>query len=182
MVFCLCGYGTEKQKPRSLGVMCERGKLPTPGVWLEVDLSSKLEDSRVKGRSDLAEPAVTEACIHVVELSMVPGVEGFQTQFQTAAARFDEREALEQRQVPVVASRSAHIVVWNSSPSADGRSGKRIRAEPPVDRMRSRECASEVWPVIAAYAVALLIASEGDVNGQARLQGDDAGDLPATNY
>jgi hypothetical protein len=42
------------QKPRSLGVVCERGKLPTPGVWLEVDLSSKLEDSRVKGRGDLA--------------------------------------------------------------------------------------------------------------------------------
>jgi hypothetical protein len=48
-----------KQKPRSLGVVCERGKLPTPGVWLEVDLSSELEDSRVKGRRDLAEPAVT---------------------------------------------------------------------------------------------------------------------------
>ena len=114
-------------------MVCERGKLPTPGVWLEVDLSSELEDSRVKGRSDLAEPAVTEGAIHGVELSMVPGVEGFQTQFKIAAARFPEVEPLEERQVPVIAARSSQIVVWQSSPSAEGWSRERRRAKPLVD-------------------------------------------------
>jgi hypothetical protein len=70
-------FGSRKQKPRSQGVVCERGKLPTPGVWLEVDLAPELEDSGVKGRGDLAETAVAEVGIHGIELGVVPRVEGF---------------------------------------------------------------------------------------------------------
>src|SRR5580692_3162968 len=170
-----------KQKPRSLGVVCERGKLPTPGVWLEVDLSSKLEDSRVKGRSDLAKVRRAKASAYLVKLRVIPRVEGFQTQFQEAAASFPQREPLEERQVPVVAPRSAQVVVWQGAPGADGWSRERTRAEPLINRMRSRECASQVWPVVPVHAVGLLIAGKRDIERQAGLHGDDAGDLPAAD-
>jgi hypothetical protein len=124
----------------------------------------------------LTEPAVAEAGIYNVELGMVPCVEGFQTQLQTAAAGFDQREALEQRHVPVVAARSAQIVVSQSAPSAEGWSRECRRAKPLIDRMRSCECACQVWPVIAVYAVALLRSGEVDIDGQAGFRGDDAGD------
>ena len=55
---------------------------------LEVDLPSELEDSRVKRRGVLSKAGVTKVGIHGVELSMVPRVEGFQTQFEAAAAGF----------------------------------------------------------------------------------------------
>jgi hypothetical protein len=50
-----------------------------PG-WLEVNLSAELQDSRVEGRGELAKTAIAQGRTHPVELRMVPGVEGFQTQ------------------------------------------------------------------------------------------------------
>ncbi len=73
-------------------------------VLLEVDLPSELKDSRVEGRSDLAEIAGTEPVTDLVKLGVIPGVETFHTEFQPAATSFAQHEALEQREVPVVAA------------------------------------------------------------------------------
>src|ERR1700730_1269792 len=51
------------------------------GHSLDVDLPPELEDARIEGRSNLAEIAGAEAVAHLVELSMVPRVEGFHTEF-----------------------------------------------------------------------------------------------------
>src|SRR5277367_462388 len=112
----------------------------------------------------MAEPAVTEGGIHGVELCMVPGVEGFQTQFQVAAARFPEVEPLEERQVPVVAARSAQIVVWQSSPIARGRNRKRCGTKPFVDVVWSRERARQVRAVIAVSPETAFCSAQVDVD------------------
>src|SRR5215475_842199 len=75
---------------------------------LKVQLQRELNNARVEGRSVLAEVALRIRCraherdgvAHVVELGVVKGVEGLQTELQTAAASFRENEALEQREVP----------------------------------------------------------------------------------
>src|SRR5437016_697783 len=54
---------------------------------------------------------------------MVPSIEGFQAELEPAAARFTDREVLEQREVPVVASRFTQSIVSERTPSA--RSGIR---------------------------------------------------------
>jgi len=110
---------------------------------------------------------------------MVPGVEGFQTQFQAAASRFADHEALEQRDVPVVATGATQTVVWEGSPDTDGRSREGCRVKPLVDSMRSRKCTSEVWPVVATYPIALCSASHSDIDGQAGFHRDDARHFPA---
>src|SRR5579859_1802619 len=83
---------------------------------LEVNLAAELHDSRVVSRGELAELGVAEASVNVLELGMVPGVEGFEANFQAAAASFTEREALEERQIPVVATRATKCVVTEVAP------------------------------------------------------------------
>ena len=66
----------ENKKPART-VWCASGVHCLLRVWLEVDLASKLEDSRVKCRRHLAESAVAKVGADDIELRMVPGVEGF---------------------------------------------------------------------------------------------------------
>ena len=173
---------SRKQESRSQGVVCERDKLPTPGVWLEVDLSSELEDSRVKRRGHLAESAVAKIGVHCVQLGVIPGVERFQAQFQAAAASFAQRKTLEEGKVPVVAARSPQIVAWQGTPSAEGWKREGGWAEPFIDRMGRGERARQVWPVRAIrYAVVALSTADPNVNGQAGLHRDDAGDFPSSD-
>ena len=79
-------------------VFCANGAGPNyPGCWgLEVDLATELQDSWVRCACELAEPAVSKRTIDVDELRVVPRIECFQTQFQTAPALCIERETLEQ--------------------------------------------------------------------------------------
>src|SRR5579871_3835339 len=73
---------------------------------LEVDFSSKLEDTRVEGRSNLSKVGGTQAVADLIEFGVVPGVEGFDAEFEAAAAGLAEHKALEEREVPVVAARA----------------------------------------------------------------------------
>ena len=68
---------TAENKNPARRVWCASGVHCLLQGWLEVDLASKLEDSRVKCRRHLAESAVAEVSADVIELRMVPGVEGF---------------------------------------------------------------------------------------------------------
>src|ERR1700761_115334 len=74
---------------------------------LEVNFSSKLEDTRVEGRSNLSKVVGTQAVADLIEFGVVPGVKGYDADLEAAAASLAEHEALEERDVPVVATRAA---------------------------------------------------------------------------
>lgn len=76
---------------------------------LEVNLPGELDESRGVGRRELAEGTLTEVAVNVLELGVVKGVEAFETKLQTAG--FAEGKGLEEREVPVVASRPTQGVV-----------------------------------------------------------------------
>ena len=97
---------------------------------LEVNFSSKLEDTRIEGRSNLSKVAGTQAVTDLIEFGMVPGVEGFEAELEAAAASLVQHEALEEGEVPVVATRAAQRVVSRIAKATDGRGGERRRAEP----------------------------------------------------
>ena len=66
-----------------------RGQIrPRSGRGLEVELQPDLQNARVEGRGELAEVTGTEVVADLVELRVVPDVEGFQTQFEAAATGF----------------------------------------------------------------------------------------------
>jgi hypothetical protein len=50
---------------------------------LEVELRAELEDSRIKGRRDLAEVTGAEPVTDVVEFGMVPDVKALRPKFKT---------------------------------------------------------------------------------------------------
>src|SRR6516225_10444544 len=103
---------------------------------LEVELPSELNDSRIESAGDLAEPAVSKSGVDLVELRVVPGVEGLEAKLEPAAARFAEHEALEDRHVPVVAARTTQGVVAERSPRANCRKSEGRRTEPLLDAVR----------------------------------------------
>src|SRR5580692_5402463 len=72
-------WPVHKKKPARAGSGASGSGCVFP-VLLEVDLSSELKDSRVEGRSDLAEIAGTEAVADLVKLRVIPGVETFHTE------------------------------------------------------------------------------------------------------
>lgn len=94
-----------------------------PG-WLEIDLAAELHDARVEGRGELTKFGVTNGGIDVLELSVVPSVKGLDAQFKAAAARLAEGDALEEREVPVIATRAGEAVVGESAPRTVGRIGE----------------------------------------------------------
>ena len=97
---------TGKFLARTVSGASEEGSVLPTGL-LEVELRAELKDSRVEGRSDLAEVAGAATIADLVELRVIPGVERLHAEFQPAASGLAQDEALEQRQVPVVASRAA---------------------------------------------------------------------------
>ena len=63
--------------------------------------------------SDCAKVAVREGVADVFKLRVVKGVEGFRSEFETAAARLTEHKALEERYVPVLATGAIYGVAWH---------------------------------------------------------------------
>src|SRR2546429_9026005 len=73
---------------------------------------------------------------------MVPSVESFQTEFETATARFAQGKALEQGHVPVVAARTTQGVVAQRAPR--GRCGG-------FPFGRERRAAGGLWLFVGAW-------------------------------
>ena len=87
---------------------------------LEVNLPGELDNSRRVRRRKLPETRVAQTAVNVLELGMVEGVESLQAKLE--AAIFCEGKGLEQRDVPVVAARSAQRVVAEVAPRTRCRS------------------------------------------------------------
>src|SRR5437667_11149497 len=118
---------------------------------------------------------------------MVPSVESFQTEFETATARFAQGKALEQGHVPVVAARTTQGVVAQRAPRGRcggyrwGRKGRRIGGLGLLvalggggagnRRLRVGDSGGQIRGVGAAYYGAALRPSERDVDGDACLHG-----------
>src|SRR2546430_11541882 len=86
-----------KNKPPLAGVSASGvEEAPPPGLVSEVDFPTELENSPGVGGNELAETAIILAGINVLELCMVPSVEGLQAKLEAAATGFTEREGLEE--------------------------------------------------------------------------------------
>jgi len=131
---------------RSHHVRCERVKFRLAGQS-EVYLRSQLEDSRIEGRSDLAEVGRTETVADLVELRVVPRVEAFRAEFEAAAASFVEHKALEQREVPVVAAGSAQGIVSCVAEGANRGVHECRCIEPLTDLVGIRNGGDLIWTV-----------------------------------
>src|SRR5438105_3272753 len=108
-----------KNKPPLAGVSASGvEEAPPPGLVSEVDFPTELENSPGVGGNELAETAIILAGINVLELCMVPSVEGLQAKLEAAATGFTEREGLEEGHIPVVAARSAQGVVAEITPGS----------------------------------------------------------------
>src|SRR5579883_2341752 len=118
-----------------------KGENNSPG-WLKVDLRAKLQDARIKGGVELAEVGVAEGGVDAAKFRVVPGVERFQTEFEAAATRLAQAEALEERDVPVVHAWPTERIVAQSTPGAQRREGKGAGVDVLDDR--SEEHTSEL--------------------------------------
>src|SRR5580698_7556176 len=157
------------------GAFCAREKL-------EEQLQSELKFPRVKCRSDSAE--VTGALVHAdtsvvgvaLELSMVPGVEGLKAKLDAAATGFADDEILEERQIPVVATRTAQrvepqipIAICARATRSARWTRKNCRIEPLVDGLRVRDAPRHVRPVsrkTAGKQVRDVAAAHAKVDGR----------------
>src|SRR5258708_6020796 len=92
--------GREKNRPAPI-IFYVSGSDRDRSGQSEIQLRPELEDSRIEGRSYLAEVAGAKTVADLVKLRVVPGIEAFRAEFEPAAASFVEHEALEQREVPV---------------------------------------------------------------------------------
>src|SRR5450755_710235 len=163
------------------------GETPPPRTGLEVQLQPDLHYAWVEGRGELTEVAGAEVVADLVELRVVPGVERFGTELQAAAASFAEHEALEQREVPVVAARTTCCVVAEVAEGTDRGIHERSRVDVLDDLLSRRanrigigDLSREVRTVgCVGQPVAALAAAEADVDGDAGFHGDDAGHFPA---
>jgi hypothetical protein len=83
----------------------QRPKLPPVSVhagWqLEEELPDELHHARIARARDLSELRVRIACVDVVELRVIEGIEGCETDFEVRPFMRRERDALEQRDVPI---------------------------------------------------------------------------------
>ena len=99
------------KKPRSRQVRQERGCAEHLAT-LEDQPRSKLKLSRVKGGCHRAEVPRTgiqadASGVRVSpELGVIPGVERVRAKFEPASTRFADHEALEQREIPIITSRT----------------------------------------------------------------------------
>lgn len=107
--------------PRPHRTSGERGIGKTSGGGLEVQLYAQLNFPRVMGGSDCSEVAGRERGADVLELRVVEGIETFRTEFETTATLI-EHKALEERHVPVLATRTVDRVAWEVAKFA-GRCG-----------------------------------------------------------
>src|SRR5712671_966035 len=141
-------------------------------VRLEVGLQCELQNAWVEGRGVPAKVAGPEIAAHLVELGVIPRVESLDAEFHSAATSFAEDEALEQRQVPVVAAGTAHRVVAEVAKGTHRRSCKGGRIEvldglvpsPSQDRAGVGNLANEVRTVgRVGQAITTLAAGETNV-------------------
>jgi hypothetical protein len=82
-----------------------------------------LDAAWTPGGGDLAEVAVGKSGAHVLKLHVVKAVEAFEAKLKTAAPRFAEKEAVKERQIPVVTARTSDGTFSEVAPST--RSGQR---------------------------------------------------------
>ena len=120
------GFTRETRRSGSLIRSSAAGKssgtgLPGRNRELEVRFQPELHDARVEGIGELAEVAGTQIITYVMELGVIPRVESLDAEFQPAATRFAEDKALEQRQVPVIATGTTHCVVAEVAKGAECR-------------------------------------------------------------
>src|ERR1700730_5440027 len=165
------------------------GARPFRVTGLEVELQPELHNTWVEGRGELAEVTRAEVGTGLVELGVIPDVERFGAEFQAAASRFAEDEALEQGDVPVVAAGATRSVVTEvaEGPNHGVRERRRIEVLDILflgcaNGLRIGDFAHEVWTVSCVrQTVAALGAAEADVKRKAGFQRDDAGNFPATD-
>src|SRR5579863_3928236 len=152
---------------------------------LEDQLRSELEHSRIIRGSNRAKVAGPESCADAAllfvpdELSMVPDVKALGAELETAAPRFADEEALEQRQVPVVATRTTDCVMTKITPGSERRSRKYRRVKPFVNFFRIGDRPVNIWPVGAitvgaAENTADIVAAQRDVERGPSFHRDDA--------
>jgi hypothetical protein len=153
-------------------------------LGLEVNLASQLDNSRRVRRLKQPEISVTQIVANVLELGMVEGVEGLQAKLQSAS--FAEGKGLEEREVPIVTSRSTQSVVAEVAPNAGRGSRKYGRVEVLDDvigvcgRYRLVCIADLAGQVRAIAATNVVVAASANIDRYAGLDGDDPRDLPAT--
>jgi hypothetical protein len=147
-----------------------------PKIWagisdLEVRLQRELHNPRVEGRGVLAEVTRAKVAADLVELGVIPRIESLDAEFQSAATSLAEDEALEQREVPVVATGPTHRVVAQIAKRTQRRKRKGRGIEvlddlvPSTDRPRIRNLADQVGTVGGVgQAVTRLAAGEADVD------------------
>lgn len=78
---------------------------------------------------------------------MVPEIEELSSELESGTAFFIYENVLEQRDVPIVATGSAHTVMQFVAPSSRGWRGKNGSVEPFIDGMRIDHSPVSVWTI-----------------------------------
>src|SRR5215469_12073834 len=132
---------------------------------LEIQLASKLKHPRIESRSNLAKVARTEGIADCIELGVVPGVEALRAQLKPSAAIFAQNETLEERKIPVVATRATQGVVPRCTPVAERGCSKRPYIEPLADLVWIRNARGLIRAVRGIWqAVTTLTACQLRIN------------------
>src|SRR3569833_3228002 len=144
---------------------------------LEDELAAELQFTRIVGAGYLSEVAIGKARIDTVDLRVVEGVEGFNTKLKMRILLAGERNALEQREIPVeepgtddgVFARGAIALVCAALPGSQG-SRKRRGVEPLVHCLRRVAWACDAVRAIRCPAAeAEGIRRIGHINRRSRL-------------
>ena len=148
----------------------------------KIQLGPKLKDAWIEGACHLAKVARPARVADLVELGVVPRVEAFRTQFESAAPSFIDDETLEQRKIPIVTAGTAERVMPRIAPATDGWIRERIGVEPLGNRVRIRDTADPVRAVGGiGQAVATLATRQLRINRQSGSDGHDTGNFPPTD-
>lgn len=88
---------------------------------------------------------------------MIPRVEGFHAELDTAMVSFAQEKALEHREVPIITARAAKDALAEVTPGTDGRIREPGGGEELRDSARIADGAAEIRPIgSTAEAVAAL--------------------------
>jgi len=163
-------------------VFCVRGPAGKSRNRSKIQFGPKLKDSWIEGACHLAKIARSESTADLVELGVVPRVEAFRAKFEPAAPSFVDHETLEQRKVPIVATRAAERVMPRIAPAAHRWIRERIRVEPLGSRVRIREVADLIRPIGGVgQTVATLAARQLWIDWHSGSDGHDTGDFPSAD-
>ena len=125
LLFAVRGGPAQENAPLRIGAglsfvaECQSGGTASSGQKvskLRSRVFTELNSSRRVCRRELTETSVAQTVIRVLELGVVERVEGLQPQLQPAV--LTQGNGLEEREVPVVTTRSAQSVVAEIAPIA----------------------------------------------------------------